>query len=107
MQDLKILGQSSPDPSTLTSVYECPINKHAIVSTFSVCNRSDVPVKIRISAAVLAEVDNVKQYLFYDMELPEHETYFATLGLSLNSGDVIRVYSDLGSTSFVLFGVEV
>jgi hypothetical protein len=104
---LKILGQVAPAAMDLTDLYECFATEGCTVSTIFVCNRSASTSKFRISVANGGAVDAIKQYLYYDVELPGNDTFASTVGLSLTLTDIIRVYSESGDLSFSAFGMEI
>ena len=104
---LKILGQLAPSAMALEDLYECTSDEGCTVSTIFVCNRSSSTSKFRISIANGGAVDAVKQYLYYDVELPANDTFASTVGISLTKTDIIRVYSESGNLSFSAFGMEI
>lgn len=102
-----ILAQANPAATTLTDAYTVPVGKiYAVVSTIFVANRA-ASTTIRISVAKAGAADDPKQYLVYDAEVDDNGILPITAGITLALGDVIRVYSDSGSVSFNVFGVEV
>ena len=102
----KVLGQSAPLAAALTDMYTAP--GKAVGSSLTICNRSaSVTAHARVAVAVAGAADEAKQYLYYDLEIPESDTFIATIGLTLGAGDVGRVYNDLATLSFQLFGVEI
>ena len=104
---LKVLGQSAPPAGALTALYTVPSYCSATVSSLLVCNTGGGAAKFRVSVAPNSAADGLKQYLYYDEALPANRTFAATLGLTLDEGDILRVQSDTGSVSFNVFGVEV
>jgi hypothetical protein len=104
---LKVLGQSNPAATTLTALYTVPGSTAATASTLSICNRTSSLVKVRVSVAVAGAADSLEQYLFYDLKVLGNDSVFATIGLTLATTDVVRVYTDTLGVSFNLFGVEV
>ena len=50
--------------------------------------------------------DALSQYLFYDVTIAGNDTFVATVGLTLATTDVIRVYATLATLSFSAFGIE-
>lgn len=102
---LKVLGQSKPLATTLTDAYTAPSS--AAVSSIVVTNQSGTATSYRISVAVAGAADTPKQYIVYDAPILGNETQSLTLGVSLASTDVIRVYNTLATVSFNIFGVEV
>ena len=103
---IRVLGQLSPSASTLTTLYTVPSLKKATISSFYAANRESTATTIRASVAVTGETDSLKQYIYYDIELPENETFVATVGITMSETDVFRVYSPSSGVSFNLFGVE-
>lgn len=103
----KVLAQSNPAATTLTDAYTVPASTSAVVSTITVANRSATATAFRVSVAIAAAVDNAKQYIAYDVPIGGNETVTLTLGISLATTDVVRVYATLATLSFNIFGVEV
>jgi hypothetical protein len=103
----KILGQSNPSATTLTDAYTVPSSTEAIISTIVVCNRSGTSTTFRISVAVNGASDSDEQYLYYDIAIPGSDTFVATLGVTLDATDKIRVYAAAQQLSFNIFGVEI
>jgi len=79
----------------------------AIISTLTIANRNANYDVFRVSAAISGAMDTSSQYIYYDVSIDGNDTFAATLGITLNSGDVIRMYSLNGSSSINLFGVEI
>ena len=104
---LKVLGQSAPSATTLTTLYTVPSSTEAVVSTIVVANRSatatDFRIAIRIAGGVVANED----YLYYDLAIPGNDTFAATVGITLAATDVVSVYNTLATLSFNLFGQEI
>lgn len=103
---LKVLGQSAPAATTLTTLYTVPALTVAVVSSLVVCNRgidlSDFRVAVRPAGAAIAD----QHYLYYDLTIPGKNSFAATLGLTLATTDVVSVYAELAQMSFSLFGEE-
>lgn len=102
----KVLGQSKPSATTLTALYTVPALTQATASTITVCNQSSVATSFRISVAPAGAADTPSQYLYYDIPIAGNDTFAATLGITLATTDVVRVYNTLATLSFSLFGVE-
>lgn len=104
----KTLGQSFPSAGQLTVAYTVPASVSTIVSTIVVCNQSSsLSAKYRISIAPAAAADSSAQYIAYDGPLQPNESYAFTLGITLATTDIIRVYDDTGLVSFNVFGIEI
>jgi hypothetical protein len=102
----KILGQLSPIAAVLSDLYAVPSSMMSTISTLSVCNRGTIPASFRISVAGSNAPDNVAQYLYYDLDITEKDTFMTTIGVTLGTADVVRCLSSNGSLSFNLFGIE-
>lgn len=105
-QALKVLGQSKPSATTLTDLYTVPALTSSTCSTITVCNQSSVATAFRISVAPAGAADTASQYIYYDIAIGGNDTFAATLGITLATTDVVRVYNTLATCSFSLFGVE-
>lgn len=103
----KILGQSSPSTGVLTDVYTVGAATQAVVSTITICNRGTSLSSFRVSVAQGGAADTTKQYLYYDVPINGNDTFAATLGITLNTGDVVRFQSGSNTLTFNIFGVEI
>lgn len=102
----KVLAQSKPSAATLSDAYTVPAATTATVSTITVANQSATATSFRISVAVNGASDTAAQYLYYDIAIPGNNTFATTIGITLGSGDIVRVYNTLATLSFNIFGVE-
>jgi len=102
----KLLGQKNPLAATLTDLYPVPALTGTVVSSIVVANRSATATSFRISVADAGAVDSLEQYLYYDIAIPGNETFVATIGATLETTDIIRVYATLATLSFNAFGIE-
>lgn len=103
----KTLAQSIPSASVLTDAYTVPGATSAVVSTILICNQSSSNSIFRISVAVAGAGDTGKQYLYYNIPIRGNDTFAATLGITLATTDIIRVYGGNGQISFNIFGIEI
>lgn len=103
----KVLGQASPAASILADAYAVPAVTSVIISTIKCCNRDINDTTIRVSIAKAGVADAPAQYVYYDLPLEANDTFSATEGWTLATGDVIRVYSANGLVSFNIFGAEI
>ncbi len=106
-ETIKILAQTDPAAATLTDSYTVPSGANAVVSSVVVCNRSATATSFRISIAQAGAVDTNKQYLYFDLEIGGNDTFIATIGITLDETDVIRVRATLATLSFNVFGTEI
>lgn len=103
----KILGQSAPAATTETALYTVPASTESIISTIVICNRGASAATYRIYVAANGAAAANNQYLVYDANINAKETVALTLGLTLDSSDVLRVYASTADLSFNAFGTEV
>jgi hypothetical protein len=103
----KILGQISPSATTETDLYTVPVATSSVCSSISICNRGGTQTTFRVSLSQTGAATANKDYLYYDVTLAGNDTFIATIGVTLATTDVIRVYSGNASLSFQLFGTEI
>lgn len=104
------LGQSFPAANTLTTLYTVPALTSAIVSSIIVCNASGSngnTDSFRISIAVAGTGDTLAQYIYYDIDIDQQDTFIATVGLTLATTDIIRVHSLNGHCTFAAWGTQI
>lgn len=102
----KVLGQSNPAIQTNTTLYTVPAATQAVISTLSVCNRSNSTsyrVAIRPAGAAIDD----KHYIIYDNYVNQYDSIFLTIGATLGNTDVVTVYAANNCLSFTLFGSEI
>lgn len=103
----KVLAQSNPSAATLTDAYTVPGATDTVVSSVIVCNRSSTATSFRISIAVAGAANSNEQYLAFDTAIAGNDVHEFTVGVTLNTTDVVRVYATLATLSFNIFGVEI
>lgn len=102
---IKVLGQVAPNATTETNLYAA--SSSAVGGNLIACNRSNVAVFYRVSVSVGAGATATKDYLIYDSLLPGNESLCLLSGLTVSSGDDVRVYVDTANASFSLMGEEI
>jgi hypothetical protein len=100
---IKVLAQIAPTAATLTPAYTATAS--TTISSAVICNTSSTTDYIRISIQVSGASDTLQQYLYYDLPIQGNDTFIATCGFTLATGDVIAVRSASGNLSFNFFGV--
>jgi hypothetical protein len=103
----KVLGQSSPLATTETALYTAPSATSAIGSSIIIANRSTSVATFRVSIAVSGAATTNKDYIYYDLPIGANDTFIATIGITLATTDVVRVYSSNTNLSFSLYGSEI
>jgi len=102
-----VLAQLSPSANTLTTLYTAPALTTTTISSIVICNTNSVASTFRVSIKVNGAEDNIKQYLYYDLPLLGNDTFIATIGITLGTGDIVAVQTNMTNISFNLFGVEI
>jgi len=103
---LKVLGQSAPAATTLTTLYTVPANVATVCSSLIVCNRGGGSATFRVAIRQAGAAVSNEQYVYYDVPITGNNTFIATIGLSLATTDVVSVYSSSSNLSFSIFGQE-
>jgi len=103
----KVLGQSNPAATTLTTLYTVPAATETVVSTITVANISGSAITYRIAIRPNGASIANAQYLAYDVSLAANSTTAYTLGLTLDATDVISVYASDTNAVFQAFGSEI
>lgn len=106
MATYKVLGQVNPAATTNVDLYTVPAGKQAVCSTLAVCNRgssSSFRVAVRPAGATLAD----QHYIVFDNIISSNDSLFLTLGVSLETTDVVTVFSGSSNISYSLFGSEI
>lgn len=106
MNTYKVLGQSNPSAASLTTLYTVPASTQVVVSTLAVCNRDASATTFRVAIRVAGAAISNEQYLYYDVSIDGNDTFVATIGITLDSTDVVSVYATDANLSFSLFGQE-
>ena len=104
-QTLKLLGQSAPSATTETDLYTVPSATTTVISSLVICNRSTATT-FRVYVADAGAATANKQYLYYDTPIGANDTFIATIGITLEATDVLRVYAGSANLSFNAFGAE-
>jgi glucose-6-phosphate dehydrogenase assembly protein OpcA len=105
----KILGQAAPSATTVTTLYTVPSAKESVVSSISVANLASAAANFRIIIQPSADVSATildKQYFGKDITVGASDTTIITVGITLATGDVIKVYASTATVAFQAFGSE-
>lgn len=103
---IKVLGQSNPSATTLTTLYTVPASTSTVASSIVVCNRSASATSFRVAIRPAGAGISNEHYLYYDVTIAGNDTFIATIGITLAATDVVSVYSGANTLSFNLFGQE-
>jgi len=103
----KVLGQSNPSATTLTTLYTVPSSTSTVVSSIVVCNQAGTAATYRIAVRPAGATVAAQHYIVYGSTVAASDSTIITLGMTLATTDVVSVYSSSATTSFVLFGSEI
>lgn len=103
----KVLGQSNPSATTLTTLYTVPAATSTVVSTISICNQAGTSGTYRIAIRPAGAAIDPKHYLVYGATVGASDSVLLTLGITLATTDVISVYGSSANMSFTAFGSEI
>lgn len=102
----KVLGQSNPSATTLTTLYTVPSAKEAVVSTISVANLTATAATFRLAVRPAGASIANQHYIGYDITVGASDSTLITVGLTLAATDVISVYASTANLVFQAFGDE-
>ena len=106
-RDYKILGQVAPLATTATEVYKVPAATKAVVSTIVIANQATSAGTFRLATRPNAEALAQKHYLAYDVPIAANDSTTLTLGITLDTDELIEVYCSSGDMSVNAFGSEI
>ena len=102
----KVLGQSNPAATTLTTLYTVPASKEAVVSSISVANLTATAATFRLAVRPAGAAIANQHYIGYDITVGASDSTIITAGLTLATTDVLSVYASTANVSFQAFGDE-
>lgn len=103
----RILGQSAPNATTLSTLYTVPSATQAVVSTIVIANRAASSATYRIAIRPSgAAIDNA-HYIAFDTPIGANDSISLTLGITLGATDVISVYGSTANFTFSAFGSQI
>lgn len=103
----KVLGQSNPSATTLTTLYTVPSATNAVVSSLVVANLAATTATFRIAVRVAGAAIANSQYVGYDITLGASDSTVLTLGITMGATDVLSVYASTSTVTFTAFGSEI
>lgn len=103
----KVLGQSAPAATTATNVYTVPSATEAIISTIMIANRANSSGTFRLSVRPNGAEQANQHYIAYDVPISANESIALTLGITVDSSDIITAYASSADMSFSIFGSEI
>jgi len=103
----KVLGQVAPGATTATTLYTVPEATQAVISTIVIANRVDSVATFRIAVRPAGAVLANQHYVAYDVPVGALDSTNLTIGITLNTTDIITVYGSNANLSFSAFGSEI
>jgi hypothetical protein len=103
----KVLGQSNPSATTLTSLYTVPSATEAVISSIVVANLAATSATFRIAVRPNGASIANSQYIAYDITLGASDSTVLTLGVTMDASDVLSVYASSATVTFSAFGSEI
>jgi glucose-6-phosphate dehydrogenase assembly protein OpcA len=103
----KVLGQSNPSATTLTTLYTVPSTTSAVVSSITVSNLGGSSATYRIAIRPAGASIANEHYLAYDVTIAALDTIALTLGVTLATTDVVSVYASTATIAFAAYGSEI
>jgi glucose-6-phosphate dehydrogenase assembly protein OpcA len=103
----KVLGQSAPSATTLTTLYTVPSATQAVVSSIVVANLAATTATFRIAVRPAGASIATSQYVGYDITVGASDSTVLTLGITMGATDVLSVYSSTATVTFSAFGSEI
>lgn len=105
-QTLKCLAQLVPTANTLTDLYVVPAATQTAVSSFVIFNSNSSSINFLMSVARGGAADMFPAQYILNQPIDGYDSFVGTIGMSLNTTDVVRVQSDTAHVAFSLFGTE-
>jgi len=103
----KVLGQSNPAATTLSTLYTVPSATNAVISSITVANLAATSATFRIAVRPAGASIANSQYIAYDSTLGASDTTVLTMGVTMNATDVLSVYASSTTVTFSAFGSEI
>lgn len=103
----KVLGQSNPSATTLTTLYTVPSATQAVVSSIVIANLTSSAATFRIAVRPAGASIANSQYIAYDITVGASDSTVLTLGLTLGATDVLSVYGSTANLTFSAYGSEI
>jgi len=103
----KVLGQSNPTATTLTTLYTVPVGTEAVVSSIIIANLAATAATFRIAVRPNGASITNSQYVGYDITVGASDSTVLTLGITMDATDVLSVYASTSTVTFSAFGSEI
>ena len=99
--------QGTSSVSTYATLYTVPANTQAVISTIAICNTASAAATYRIGFDDTPGTPGASEWLVYDATVAGNDTFFLSVGASLEAGKYIRVSSSADTVTFQAFVSEI
>lgn len=103
----KVLGQLAPSAATATTLYTVPSATQVVISSLVVTNRGASSGTYRIAIRPNGATLSAEHFIANDVTLGANSFVSLTLGLTIDSSDVVTVQASTADFSFNAFGSEI
>lgn len=103
----KVLGQSNPSATTLTSLYTVSSGVQTVCSSVNIANLASTAASFRIAVRPAGASIVNAHYQMYDVSIPGNDSINIVSGMTLGAGDVVSVYASTANLAFSLYGCEI
>lgn len=103
----KVLGQSNPSATTLTTLYTVPSATTAVVSSIVIANLDSTSATFRIAVRPDGASIANSQYIAYNITVGASDSTVLTMGITMDAADVLSVYASTANVTFSAFGSEI
>ena len=107
----KILGQleAASDVAATESIYTVPstAGMEAVISTVTICNRGTASTTYRLAVRPDGTAVANKHYIAFNAPISANDTIALTLGITMNTNDILAAYAANANLTFNAFGAEI
>ena len=105
-ETIKTTSFVNPAANTLTTLYTVPASTQAVVSTINVCNTASTDATYRI-AVTSGGSPVLGNYIVFGATIAGNETVSFTQGITMDTGDILAVFTNSASIAFNAFKMEI
>jgi hypothetical protein len=106
-ETIKSASYLLPAANTLSTLYTVPSSTQAVVSTINVCNTASADATYRIAIVPNGVSITNANYIVFNATIAGNETVAFTQGITMDSGDLLRVFASSASVAFNAFKMEI
>ena len=99
--------QGTSSVSTYATLYTVPASTQAVISTIAVVNTSASAQTYRIGFDDTAGTPGASEWLAYGTSVPANDAVYLSIGISIQTGQFIRVSSSSDTVTFQAFVSEI